>query len=448
MGLQFFPRGGSAHVARNVAAALPGLGWDVTLVSGSVTQHGGSGDARRFYAGLDVRPVDMTAALAAPDPMLSDPPLHASYEDRPGAPDRFMASLGDAAYEHQVRAWTRALREAGAASADVLHLHHLSPLHEAAGRAAPDVPVVGHVHGTELLMAEAISAHPDSHRHGRAWLARMRRWAAGCERLIVLSEGQVQRMAEVLDVAPDRCVVVSNGFDPEAFAPRAVNREAFWRRHLVSEPRGWRPGAGPGSVGYDERALEAFAGDAPVLLYVGRFTAVKRVGVLIEAFARARTRLPRRIPLVLCGGFPGEWEGEHPIEAVERLGVPDVFLAGWHEHDELPGFLNGADLVVLPSVREQFGQVLVEAMACAVPVVAVDAHGPAEIVRDGETGWLVRPDDADDLARALAEALADPRELRRRGEVARADAIDRFAWPELARRVTAVYAAALSSARV
>ena len=51
-----------------------------------------------------------------------------------------------------------------------------------------------------------------------------------------------------------------------------------------------------------------------MLLYVGRFTEVKRVPLLIEAYARARERFARRAPLVLLGGFPGEWEGEHPLD--------------------------------------------------------------------------------------------------------------------------------------
>src|SRR6266498_2561847 len=61
MGLLFFPRGGSAHVAQNLAQALPATGWDVRILSGSVSIPGRPGDAREFYAGLDVVPVDMPA---------------------------------------------------------------------------------------------------------------------------------------------------------------------------------------------------------------------------------------------------------------------------------------------------------------------------------------------------------------------------------------------------
>jgi glycosyltransferase involved in cell wall biosynthesis len=438
----FFPRGGSAHVLRALATRLPGEGWDVTIVSGSRRDCGGHGDARRFYKGLDVHEVDFTAALAADDPL--DPPegeapMHPSFEDRTDAPDRVFAKLDDAQFERQVEAWAAALGEAGAARADVLHLHHLSPLNEAARRVAPDVPVVGHLHGTELLMLERIAeGAPESWAHADAWARRMREWAQRCRRLVLLSETQVERARDLLGIDPSLTTVVGNGYDPDRFALGDVDRDAVWRRALVEEPRGWRPGGEEGSVAYEESDLEVFA-DQPVLLYVGRFTEVKRVGLLIAAHASAGLRAP----LVLVGGHPGEWEDEHPYDAVKRTGARNVFLAGWHDHDELPDLLHAADALVLPSVREQFGQVLVEAMACGLPCVAVDRYGPAHIVRDGETGWLVEPDDEEGLAKALAEVVGDAEERRRRGAAAREDACERYSWPAL----TAELAEVLASAR-
>jgi glycosyltransferase involved in cell wall biosynthesis len=154
--------------------------------------------------------------------------------------------------------------------------------------------------------------------------------------------------------------------------------------------------------------------------------------------------LARRAPLVIVGGFPGEWEGEHPLEAIRRTGAHDVFLAGWHEHDELPAFLAASDAIVLPSVREQFGQVLVEGMACGLPAIAVDAWGPADIVTHGETGWLVEPDDAVELANALVHVVNCPAERGRRGDRAAAVAREHYSWPALAGEVAAVYDAARS----
>src|SRR4051794_27213312 len=442
----FFPRGGSAHVIRALATHLPDHDWDVTIVSGSVHEAGPHGDARRFYAGLDLVDVDFTAALHASDPMDppgDEPPMHPSFEDRPAAADRVFASLDDQHFERQGAAWGDAPERAGAADADVLHLHHLTPLNAAAARVAPGVPVVGHLHGTELLMLERIAAGPpESWAYAERWAARMRCWAAACERVVLLSETQAERAETLLGVDPERCVVVPNGYDPALFEPAEedmVDRRALWRQVLVEEPRGWRPGGDEGSVAYREDQLEAF-GEGPVLLYVGRFTEVKRLSLLVEAHARAQ--YDTRVPLVLVGGHPGEWEGEHPAEAIERTGARDVFLAGWHEHDELPELLHASDALVLPSVREQFGQVLVEAMACRVPCVAVNRFGPAGIVRDGETGWLVEPDDAQALAAALAAAANDADERRRRGALALVDAEARYSWPALAGRLADVLASA------
>jgi glycosyltransferase involved in cell wall biosynthesis len=443
MGLLFFPRGGSAQVARYVARSLPETGWRASIACGSLGGPGEESHAGGFYSGLEVHPLDYTASASAEDPLKANPPFQPSYEDRQGAPDRVLASVGDEDFERLVATWERQLGEAGAADADVLHLHHLTPINEAAERSFPDVPRVGHLHGTELLMLRQIAeAPPDGWEHAEAWAERMRAWAHGCERLFVLSPDAVRRVPELLGVDADRVVWAPNGFDPQGFDRRAAQGEErlrHWRRWLVEEPRGWDESGEPGSVAYAEEELEPFRAGGPVLLYVGRYTEVKRIPLLIRAHARARARFRQRAPLVLLGGFPGEWEGEHPLEVVRETGDPDVFLAGWRGHDDLPAGLNAADALVLPSVREQFGQVLVEAMACGLPVVAVDAHGPAEIVDSGETGWLVPPDDEEAMAEALVEVVNDEGERRRRGEAAYEASRNRYSWPALAGGVARIY---------
>jgi glycosyltransferase involved in cell wall biosynthesis len=441
MGLLFFPRGGSAQVARYLGRSLPGEGWEVTIACGSLGAPGDQSHAATFYAGADVRALDYTASARAPDPLAADPPFQPSFEDRPEAPDRVMARVGDDDYERLVSCWERQLSRAGAAEADVLHLHHLTPLNEAAERVCPDVPRLGHLHGTELLMLREIDeGPPPGWEHAGAWAARMRRWAAGCERLLALSPDAVRRVPGLLGVDPERVVWAPNGFDPAGFDRRpATDRLAHWRSWLVEEPRGWDESGEPGSVAYSEADLEPFREGGPVLLYVGRYTEVKRIPLMIRAHARARERFSRRAPLVLLGGFPGEWEGEHPLAVIRETGDPDVFLAGWRGHEDLPDGLNAADLLVLPSVREQFGAVIVEAMACGLPPIAVNAHGPAEIVDHGETGWLVEPDDEQGLAEALVEAVNGDEERRRRAERAYLGARARYSWPALAKGLAQVY---------
>jgi glycosyltransferase involved in cell wall biosynthesis len=372
--------------------------------------------------------------------------MHPSYEDRPDAPDRVFAALDDAAYERQVMAWARALGAAGAADADALHLHHLTPINEAASHVAPGVPIIGHLHGTELLMLEEIAGGPPpGWTHAEVWAQRMREWAHRCERVMVLSPSQIPRVERLLGLDADRLVVLPNGFDPRIFVRRDVDRAALWRAALVEAPRGWLAGQDAGTVRYRAEDLSPLV-DGVVVLTMSRFTAVKRLPLLIEAFAQARDRAKTPAGLVIVGGHPGEWEGEHPADTIARLGVRDVFLAGWHDHDEVPAFLSVADVFVLASVREQFGLVLVEAMACHVPPVAVDRFGPSEIVADGETGWLVQPDDLGGLASALLEAIDDPRERARRGALGHAVAVDRYGWPALAQGLADVLDAAVDGA--
>jgi glycosyltransferase involved in cell wall biosynthesis len=434
MGLYFYPRGGSSHSARALARELGRNGVEVTLLTGSRSDLGEAALAASFYEGLDLRAVDFTPALRSADPLRYSggpwtAPMHGSYEDRPEAVDPVLAKLGDEELELQVGAWADAIERAAAGGVDLLYLHHLTPLNEATARVLPRVPVIGHVHGTELLMLEEIEQGPPAAwEHAEEWAERLRGWAARCRRIIVNDRGGLTRAAALLGLEEERFAAIPNGFDA-TFAPAEIDRRAHWRRHLVERPRGWRPGGSPGSVTYEEQDLEALAGT--VLLAVGRFTEVKRLPLLVEAFGEAQPAFRERAGLVLIGGHPGEWEGEHPYETIARTGARDVFLAGWHGHGELPGFLQAGDLLVHASVREQFGQVLVEAMGCGLPVVAVNRGGPASIVDDPETGWLVEPDDRSALAAAMVAAVDGAAERRRRGERARAEAVAHYSWAQI-----------------
>ncbi len=404
------------------------------MVAGSRGDLGSDGDAVEFYGG-ELHGVRFDEALATAQPLAYDgasgtAPMHPSYEDRPGAADRVFAALDDLDYERQVHAWTRELRDAGAASADVLHLHHLTPLNEAAARVADHVPVVGQLHGSELLMLERIAAGaPPDWEHAERWAERMRRWAQRCQRLLVAPAG-VDRALELLGVSRQRLVILPSGVDTELFSPHEVDRAAVWHRVLVEAPRGWLPGEAPGSLRYGADAVAPLA-DSTVLVYVGRFTAVKRLDRLIAAFQKAGRRAASPASLVLVGGHPGEWEGEHPAALGERLGVENLFLSGWYRQEELPDLFAASDAVVMASEREQFGQVLVEGMACGIPVIAPRLLGPAMIVEDGRTGWLTEPDDEDALENAILAALDAPAERARRGRAARKAVRERFSWKQI-----------------
>jgi glycosyltransferase involved in cell wall biosynthesis len=445
--LFFFPRGGSAQVTRSLARALPAAGWQMAVVAGSLGRPGEPTHAASFFAEVDVHPLDYSPALEGADPLAAPVPFPPSYEDRPRAPDRVFAAVDDAAYERLVAAWIDVLARAGADAAELLHLHHLTPANEAASRGFPFVPVLGQLHGSELAMLRTIEAGaPPGWRHARVWGRRLRAWAQRCA-LLVVPPGAEAEAALLLGLERARLRGLPSGVELERFWRRPLageERFAFWRRWLVEQPAGWDERGRPGSIAYSDEELAPFRAGGPIFVYVGRYTAVKRLPLLISAHARAVERLGTAAPLVLVGGHPGEWEGEHPLATARRIGNRQVFLAGWRPHEQLPQALNAADALVLPSVAEAFGLVLVEAMACGLPVIACRTPGPTTIVDDGRTGWLIPPDDEDALVDALLTAANGREERRAYGRRAQTDS-RRYDWARIAPCFADLYEELLAS---
>src|SRR5919106_587741 len=109
--------GGTAQVARALAATLPETGWQMTLASGSLGKPGDPTHAGSFYSGIDIVAVDYSPALQLGDPLAALVPFQPSYEDRPAGPDRVLAAVDEAAYERLGAAWAEALARARASEA-------------------------------------------------------------------------------------------------------------------------------------------------------------------------------------------------------------------------------------------------------------------------------------------------------------------------------------------
>jgi D-inositol-3-phosphate glycosyltransferase len=181
----------------------------------------------------------------------------------------------------------------------------------------------------------------------------------------------------------------------------------------------------------------------PIIIWVGRFLAVKRVEQLLRAFAHLRRTMTPSPTLVMWGGFPGEHEGPHPAILANELRIRDsIFFAGWRDHDELAYAINCTDLLVSPSVNESFGLVYLEAMACSTPSVATATGGPASIIVDdgpNANGWLVPPNDVRSLARTMRIALTDGAELSRRGANGVRHVRKLYSWSTVVDRYLQVY---------
>ncbi len=172
----------------------------------------------------------------------------------------------------------------------------------------------------------------------------------------------------------------------------------------------WDRGVDIGRFDPAKRVEGLFPGQINVL-YAGRLTKEKGADLLADTFLRARVRNPR-LHLCLAGGGPEE----HQLR--ERLGDHATFL-GWLEGEALARAYASADVFLFASRTDTFGQVLLEAQASGLPVVAVAEGGPCSIVQDGVTGRLC-PANVDALAEALVDLADHPlqRERLARGGLA------------------------------
>jgi phosphatidylinositol alpha 1,6-mannosyltransferase len=148
--------------------------------------------------------------------------------------------------------------------------------------------------------------------------------------------------------------------------------------------------------------------------YVGRLATEKRVDLLAEI-----AELPG-VRLVIVGGGPAE--------AAIRRAVPSATYLGQRGGEELAAIYASLDIFVHSGPHDTFGQTLQEAAASGLPVIAPAAGGPIDLVRDGITGFLVRPGDATALADAVATLAADRELLAAQGLAAREMVLSR-SWP-------------------
>jgi glycosyltransferase involved in cell wall biosynthesis len=458
MGLLFYPRGGSAQVAAYLSRALGAQGWPVTLATGSLGASGDLGYAKEFFAGIDTVPAAYDDAVErfarGEDPMDAPFPMHPSYELRQGVPDRWFPLVSPEQGARLVEAWSALIAASPEVQrARVLHLHHLTPIHAAAAAVMSAVPLVTHLHGTELKMLHAL-AGPAVEQAPNAgwWRDRMGEWARAADATVVISPFQHGEAVRLLGLDPATVHWLPDGVDVGRFSdarPTLDERRERWLDWLVRDPHGWDEASGqPGSVGYGEPEVldgffDAVTGEPrPVLIYVGRFLGFKRVPLLIRAYQQARARMSVPAPLVIWGGAPGEWEGEHPHTLARQLGVDGVFFAGWRGHEDLPLGLSCSDCFVAPSTNEPFGLVYLEAMSCGLPVIGTRSGGPpsfVDVVPGEPDGWLVPPDDQDALAEALVQAIDAPDARRRRGQNAARHVRESYSWEGIAERFTQLY---------
>lgn len=236
-------------------------------------------------------------------------------------------------------------------------------------------------------------------------------------RMVAVSEDIRGFLLEQIGARPDNVVTIYNGIDPAAGGATAEEGAAV-RREL------------------------GIPGTAPVIGTVGNLLPVKGHTYLLRATARLVPVVPDLA--VLVGGRPillDQLRAEARALGIDR----HVHFLGFRE--DVPALLRAMDVFVFPSLSEGLSLSLLEAMAAGLPVVATDVGGNPEIVRPGETGFLVPVRDPETLADRILTLLRDQALARAFGEAGRERVRQRFSLQVMLRAYADVYAAALAAGR-
>lgn len=217
----------------------------------------------------------------------------------------------------------------------------------------------------------------------------------------------------------DARVTVSNGVADDIAALSGIPRSRF---NVIFNPIGPPSAASSPDNGADTLWGQS---NAKRILTVGRFKAQKNHRLLIHAFGKLIESIDARLMILGTGELMEETK-----KFAQAEGLSDRILIPGQVDDTTP-YYRSADLFVLSSDYEGFGNVLVEALACGLPVVSTDCRsGPAEILENGRYGILVPVGDADALARGMAAAFAACHDrkalMQRAAEFAPSTAVEKY----------------------
>ena len=306
--------------------------------------------------------------------------------------------------------WLKARSVARRYRATVMHGHWVIPGGAVARAAARHLPLVVSLHGSDVYVAERLSP-------ARRVARRVFRQAGA----VTACSADLAQRALALGASPERIEVVPYGVDPTRFRPDPLLRAK-------------------------RRASLGIATQVPIVFAAGRLVRKKGFEYLIDALAMSPRELG--VLVVLAGG--GDLDGELRARA-EAAGVSDrIRFVGNLSQDDVAAWLATADMVAVPSVRDDSGNVdglpnvVLEALASGTPLISTPAGGIGAVVEHGRTGIIVAERDAAALADAITALAGNPTKRIQLGEAARATVSARYGWEFVASRLEAAYDRALA----
>jgi glycosyltransferase involved in cell wall biosynthesis len=243
--------------------------------------------------------------------------------------------------------------------------------------------------------------------------------------------GSVGRIVERLTMRlPDGIVAISN-----------KTRDDLIRCHVKPE----RIDVIPVGIDLERITMIAPASTATDVLFAGRLISEKRVDLLLNAIAIARTKVPA-IRCAIIGDGPERISLE---DLTSKLGLDEnVTFTGFVDQDGLTAFMKSSKVFVLPSEREGFGLVIIEANACKLPVISISHEMSAvrELVQDGVNGFLVSRGSPDEIADVILKLISDDT-LREQLAENGFEMSKKFAWSDISKSIIDTYAKLMSDRR-
>jgi L-malate glycosyltransferase len=300
---------------------------------------------------------------------------------------------------------TKICEVAAKARLDLMHMHYAIP-HATAAYLAREItrpsrylPFVTTLHGTDITLVGA-----------RASFLPVTRFS-------IAQSDAVTAISRYL--ALESCRTFGNC--KVEIIPNFINAEYYQRRENA------------------ELRAQLAPGGEKLLIHVSNFRPVKRIGDCIHTLAKLKGRVKAR--LVLCGDGPERGEAE---TLARNYGISDdVIFVG--QVPNIRDYLSIADALLLPSLTESFGLAALEAMACEVPVIATRVGGLPEVVREGETGYLVELGDTTAMADHAEALLLDEEKRHEMGTRARQWACSEFNTDKVIPQYVKLYERVLSA---
>ena len=250
---------------------------------------------------------------------------------------------------------------------DVIHGQHIWLLSWLALETG--LPYILTAHGTDLM----------GYRQSERFRKQADEVAMNAKHIITISNDNDKLVREIFPDVIEKTVFMRNGYDPESFYPEKIKREEI----LAS---------------YDLLPLKYF------VLFAGKLAHFKGIDILLDAAAIYEKAYDGEILTLIAG----EGELMKPLkEQSERLKLANLHFLGFVDAQRLRALYSAADVSVVPSRREPFGLVAIEALACGAPVVATNQGGLPDIIND-KVGSLVDVEDAAGLARAITDEIRRP----------------------------------------